>query len=105
MLNNQFGLGRGGLPRNDDSGGLSSRHVGLLGLFPVAGQSLYLLNAPSIRSARLVLGTNELALETRAASSSPNQAGRCQYDPQSVMFSGEPLDRDMDIGFGHIQRR
>ena len=36
---NMFGIGRGGLPGNDDSGGLSSWYVwASLGLFPVAGQ-------------------------------------------------------------------
>ena len=56
-VNNQFGLGRGGLPGNDDSGGLSSWYVwASLGLFPVAGQSLYLINAPSFAHARLDLG-------------------------------------------------
>ena len=50
-------LGRGGLPGNDDSGGLSSWYVwASLGLFPVAGQSLYLINAPSFAEARIDLG-------------------------------------------------
>ncbi len=56
-VHNQFGLGRGGLPGNDDSGGLSSWYVwASLGLFPVAGQSLYLLNAPSFAEAQIDLG-------------------------------------------------
>ena len=39
----QFGTGPGGLPGNDDSGGLSSWYVwASLGLFPVAGQNLTL---------------------------------------------------------------
>ena len=64
-VNNQFGLGRGGLPGNDDSGGLSSWYVwASLGLFPVAGQSLYLINAPSFAHARLDLDGRELAIDT-----------------------------------------
>ena len=48
VLDGAFGTGRGGLPGNDDSGGLSSWYVwASLGLFPVAGQSLFLVNAPS----------------------------------------------------------
>ena len=44
----QFGTGPGGLPGNDDSGGLSSWYVwASLGLFPVAGQSLFLVNSPA----------------------------------------------------------
>ena len=55
-VHNMFGLGPGGLPGNDDSGGLSSWYVwASLGLFPVAGQSLYLINAPSFASSRLNL--------------------------------------------------
>src|SRR5215203_370047 len=90
-LTNQFGLGRGGLPGNDDSGGLSSWYVwASLGLFPVAGQNLYLLNAPSVRSARLVLGATELALET-SGFVEPQPDRPVQY-VQSVTFNGEPLD-------------
>ena len=50
-VHNQFGTGRGGLPGNDDSGGLSSWYVwASLGLFPVAGQNLFLVNAPVVRA-------------------------------------------------------
>ena len=50
VLGQAFGTGRGGLPGNDDSGGLSSWYVwASLGLFPVAGQSLFLVNAPAVR--------------------------------------------------------
>ena len=49
----QFGTGPGGLPGNDDSGGLSSWYVwASLGLFPVAGQNLFLVNAPAFERAR-----------------------------------------------------
>jgi putative alpha-1,2-mannosidase len=48
VVHNMFGLGRGGLPGNDDSASLSSWYVwASLGLFPVAGQGLYLINAAS----------------------------------------------------------
>lgn len=48
--------GRGGLPGNDDSGGLSSCFVwNTLGLFPVSGQALVLLGSPSIDAADLLL--------------------------------------------------
>ena len=63
-INNMFGLGRGGLPGNDDSGGLSSWYVwASLGLFPIAGQSLYLINAPSFAEARITLADNELVID------------------------------------------
>ena len=64
-INNQFGVGRGGLPGNDDSGGLSSWYVwASLGLFPVAGQNLVLLNSPSFEHIRMQLDDSPLTIET-----------------------------------------
>src|SRR5206468_1516060 len=68
----QFGTGPGGLPGNDDSGGLSSWYVwASLGLFPVAGQSLFLVNAPAFRSATLHLGDRDFVVETRGHRENP----------------------------------
>jgi putative alpha-1,2-mannosidase len=89
-INNQFGLGRGGLPGNDDSGGLSSWYVwASLGLFPIAGQSLYLINAPSYVHSRISLGGPELVIEADGFVE-PEPDGPVQY-VQSVTFNGEPL--------------
>ena len=64
-INNQFGLGRGGLPGNDDSGGLAAWYVwASLGLFPVAGQSLYLVNAPSFAHVPVDLAGRQLEIDT-----------------------------------------
>ncbi len=91
-VNNMFGLGRGGLPGNDDSGGLSSWYVwASLGLFPVAGQSLYLINAPSFVQSRIDLADEQLAIETEGFVE-PFAGGPVQY-VQSVTFNGEPLER------------
>jgi putative alpha-1,2-mannosidase len=91
-VNNQFGLGRGGLPGNDDSGGLSSWYVwASLGLFPVAGQSLYLINAPSFAHARLDLNGRELAIDAPGFVE-PEPDGPPQY-VQSVRFNGRPLEQ------------
>ena len=91
-VHNLFGLGRGGLPGNDDSGGLSSWYVwASLGLFPVAGQSLYLIHAPSFISSRLNLNGVELAIDTEGFVE-PSAEGPVQY-VQSVVFNDEPLDR------------
>lgn len=65
ILQNQFAVGRGGLPGNDDSGGLSSWYVwASLGLFPVAGQDIFLINAPAFRASRVSTGHHELVVET-----------------------------------------
>ena len=91
-VNNQFGLGRGGLPGNDDSGGLSSWYVwASLGLFPIAGQSRYLLNAPSFSEARLTIGGRDLEIET-IGFVEPEPEGPASY-VQSASFNGQPLAR------------
>lgn len=65
-VHQRFGTGPGGLPGNDDSGGLSSWYVwASLGLFPVAGQNLTLINAPSYSEASLSVGTRRLEIVTR----------------------------------------
>lgn len=89
-LHGQFGLGRGGLPGNDDSGGLSSWYVwASLGLFPIAGQSLYLVNAPAFSQSRIDLGGEELAIET-SGFVEPYAGGPVQY-VQAVSFNGMPV--------------
>lgn len=60
-----FTTGRGGIPGNNDSGGLSSCYIwNMLGIFPVAGQDLMLLGSPKIKGAALSLGNGrELVIE------------------------------------------
>ena len=91
-VHQMFGVGRGGLPGNDDSGGLSSWYVwASLGLFPVAGQSLYLLNAPSFAQSRIRLGSDELAVETTGFVE-PVAGGPVQY-VRSVTFNDRPVEQ------------
>lgn len=56
-----FTSGEGGLPGNNDSGGLSSCYIwNCLGLFPVAGQDLMLIGSPKISSAELLLHNGKI---------------------------------------------
>ena len=77
-----------------------------LGLFPVAGQSLYLINAPSFVHSRINLGGAELVIEADGFVE-PEPDGPVQY-VQSVTFNGEPLTatwlpaRDLHAG-GRLQ--
>lgn len=88
----QFGTGRGGLPGNDDSGGLSSWYVwATLGLFPVAGQNLFLVNAPACAASRLRVGPATFAVETKGFVD-PERDGPPQY-VQAAWLDGEPLGR------------
>ena len=92
VLTNQFGVGPGGLPGNDDSGALSSWHVwASLGLFPVAGQNTFLVNAPSFAHAQIDVGGHPFVVETEGFSE-PHRGGPTQY-VQSAHLDDEPLDR------------
>ncbi|WP_433223878.1 GH92 family glycosyl hydrolase [Dactylosporangium sp. CS-047395] len=94
----QFGTGPGGLPGNDDSGGLSSWYIwASLGLFPIAGQSLFLVNAPAFERAAVQVDGGEFIVETSGHRSTPigadgiDGAAPPQY-VQSVSLNGKPLD-------------
>ncbi|BAN01636.1 glycoside hydrolase domain-containing protein [Ilumatobacter coccineus] len=92
IVMNQFGTGPGGLPGNDDSGGISSWYVwASLGLFPVAGQQIVLLNAPSFARSRLRLGDRHLVIDTTGFVE-PSADAPAQY-VQGVTVDGRPLDR------------
>ncbi|WP_344620580.1 GH92 family glycosyl hydrolase [Dactylosporangium salmoneum] len=94
----QFGTGPGGLPGNDDSGGLSSWYVwASLGLFPVAGQNLFLINAPAFARGSLKVSGGEFVVETSGHRGAPIGADGVEFDPpaqyvQSATLNGEPLD-------------
>lgn len=52
-----FTTGRGGVPGNADSGGLTGCYVwNALGVFPVSGQDLMIIGSPRVRSAALHMG-------------------------------------------------
>ena len=92
IVMNQFGVGAGGLPGNDDSGGLSSWYVwASIGLFPVAGQQIVLLNAPSFAHVRMRVGDETLTIATNGFVE-PTPDGPARY-VQSVLLDGTPLDR------------
>jgi putative alpha-1,2-mannosidase len=55
-----FGSGTGGLPGNNDSGGLSSLFIwNTLGIFPISGSGEFVIGAPQIDSADIELATGK----------------------------------------------
>lgn len=55
-----FTTGRGGLPGNNDTGALSSYYVlNAMGLFPVAGQDLFLIGSPVVDKAEIDLSSGK----------------------------------------------
>ncbi len=108
----QFGTGRGGLPGNDDSGGLSSWYVwASLGPVPRRGQGLFLVNAPAFAAARLQVGDAEFVVETSGHRELPIGADGIDETPpvqyvQSATLDGKPLEgthlRAVDLHRGGV---
>lgn len=93
-----FTTGRGGIPGNNDSGGLSSCYIwNCLGLFPVAGQDLMLIGSPKINGAKLRLA-NEKNLEIRVYDNNS-----CHIYTDKVLFNGVPVS-DFMISAREIMR-
>ncbi len=87
VMKYQYSTGRGGLPGNDDSGGLSSWYVwSSMGIFPVAGQNIFLIGSPIFESAAICLGDREFVIESRNNSDS-------NIYVQNVTLNGRSLDR------------
>ncbi|AKU15121.1 glycoside hydrolase domain-containing protein [Luteipulveratus mongoliensis] len=92
VIANQFGTGRGGLPGNDDSGGLSAWYVwASLGLFPVAGQNLFLVGAPAVSESAVQLTDHELSITTTGFE--PVEPGGPVSYVQSIAVDGKTLER------------
>lgn len=82
-----FTTGRGGLPGNNDSGALSSYYVlNAIGLFPVAGQDLFLIGSPVVNSAELELSSGK-HLDIKVYNNSESN-----IYVRSVRFNGRELD-------------
>ena len=86
-LEYMFSEGAGGIPGNNDSGALSSLYVlAAVGLFPVAGQDLFILASPIVSSAKIRLWNgNTLEITVR------NQSDENIY-VSSACFNGRTLD-------------
>ncbi len=93
-MTRMFSDGRGGIPGNNDTGALSSYYIfAALGLFPVAGQDLFLIGSPLVKCASLSL-FNGNALRIRVERPS---AGAIYVD--RVSFNGKELtDRRVSAG-------
>ena len=90
IVQNQFGTGRGGLPGNDDSGGLSSWFVwASLGLFPVAGQNLFLHQRARRGGSRASTSATAPSPSRPPGSSNRHRtARRSTYSPSTSTVSG-----------------
>lgn len=68
-MESMFCEGRGGIPGNNDSGGLSSLYMwNAMGIFPVSGQNLMLIGSPRLQSATLHLANGHTFVIRRKGS-------------------------------------
>ncbi|HVJ09051.1 MAG TPA: GH92 family glycosyl hydrolase [Acidisarcina sp.] len=83
-----FHAGRKGLPGNDDSGAMSSWYAfGLIGIFPNAGQDVYLIGSPSLPQTTLHLADDKrFVIETKNVSATNKYVTAAE-------LNGEPLNR------------
>ncbi|MBQ9944973.1 MAG: glycoside hydrolase family 92 protein [Clostridia bacterium] len=81
-----FTSGRGGIPGNNDSGALSSYYVlNALGIYPLAGQKVFLIGSPICRSASISLSSGKtLNIEVNDNSEESIYVKR-------VMFNGKEI--------------
>ena len=97
ILEKAFSDMRAGIPGNDDSGAMSSWLIfSTLGIFPIAGQDVYLISTPSIPDASLTLG-NGRKLRIIAKNLDPNGLNRYV---QSATLNGVALP---NTWFRHAQ--
>jgi len=83
----QFATGPGGLPGNDDSGGLSSWFVwNACGVFPVTGQPVMLIGSPLFPKATLHLPAGDFTIT--AENHSPEN-----IHIQAATLNGNPINR------------
>ena len=81
-----FTTGRGGIPGNNDTGALSSYYVfAALGLFPVAGQDLFLLGSPFVKKATVRLFNGNTLTVTATSEDDAD------IYVKSVTFNGAPV--------------
>lgn len=83
-----YGDTRGGLVGNDDSGGMSSWYVwSALGLFPVAGQDVFLIGSPLFEHAKVQFGPEQaFTIETSGSGSESPYV-------RAVSLNGKPHTR------------
>lgn len=81
-----------GLPGNDDSGSMGAFVVfGMMGLFPIAGQNVYLISAPFFEELSVVHGVTGKTATIRALGFDPTYAN---VSIQSVTVNGQPWTKN-----------
>lgn len=93
-----FCEGRGGIPGNNDSGGLSSLYMwNVMGFFPVSGQDLMIIGSPKLKAATMHLASGKTftmrregsGIYVRSASLNGRKLERLEFTASEMMRGGE----------------
>lgn len=85
-VNRSFGVGRSGLPGNNDSGGLTSLFIwNAIGIFPVSGSGEFLIGSPSIDKADILLASGNTLTVT------VNRTNKEQIYVDRIVFNGNDI--------------
>lgn len=83
-----FTTGEGGIPGNNDSGGLSSCYIwNMLGIFPISGQDVMFIGSPHVKNAVMKLAGGK-TLEIKV-----NNFGDDRIYVNNVTLNGKPVEK------------
>jgi len=101
-VNRSFGLGRSGLPGNNDSGGLSSLFVwNTLGIFPISGSGDFLLGAPQIDRAEIRLHNQKLLTIITEGGKNKTYVDRVEFNGERI--DGHRISMESIMGGGELR--
>lgn len=104
-VSRSFGLGKGALPGNNDSGGLSSLFVwNVIGIFPVSGSGEFLVGAPPIDKAEITLHNGKL-LKIIVDGSDKTYVDRVELNGEKLLEYKIPMHLLMQGGELHFYKK
>lgn len=98
-VHRSFGLGRSGLPGNNDSGGLSSALVwNTLGIFPVSGSGEFLLGTPQVDRAEITLNNGNKLSVSLSGAKDGKRVDRVEFNGEKIEGYRLPMSLAMRGG-------
>ncbi|KAF9629758.1 hypothetical protein BFW01_g10961 [Lasiodiplodia theobromae] len=90
---NSYNAGRGGIPGNSDAGAMQSWILwNMIGLYPVTGQTTFLVGSPWVEQLTISLGDGK-SLNITSNVDAATQRGQGAYYVQSLTVNGEAWDK------------
>lgn len=105
-LTYMFTTGRGGVPGNNDSGGLCSCYIwNAVGLFPVSGQDLMIVGSPRARETRFALANGRSFVVRKHGKGIYVKAARLNGKPlENLSFSARDMMRGGELALDMAEK-